>query len=44
MTSPVSTVVADSVNDATGGLFKTVLVEVVESVAPLSSITVRVTV
>ncbi len=43
MASPVSTVVAFSVNDATGGLFETVLVEVTVAVNPSSSVTVRVT-
>ena len=44
MVSPVYTVSADSVNEATGGLFRTVLVEAVVSVAPSSSVTVNVTV
>ncbi len=44
MTSPVYTVVADSVNDATGGSFKRiVLVEDDESVAPSSSVMVKIT-
>ena len=44
MVSSVYTVSADSVKDATGCLFKTVLVAVVEAVAPSSSVTVKVTV
>ena len=40
----VRTVVADSVNLATGGRSVMVLVEVVEPVLPLLSVTVRVTV
>ncbi len=44
MGSPVNALSADSVKIATGGLFNTVLVEVAVPIAPLSSITVRVTV
>ena len=40
----VDAVVVDSVNEATGGLSVTDLLEVVESVLPVLSVTVRVTV
>ncbi len=43
MTSPVNTLSADSVKTATGGLFKTVLLEVKVEVAPSLSTTVKVT-